>query len=178
VVRQRGEVTNCSHSCFIAGREEAETADATMYDTTWVAGPQWLVPSGQILIGSYQESPEHFKKSIENNELAHYMYGFSPYDDFIINEPLFAFGLQKDPRSFELPSWESKRQKPMLSVWITNSRMVRTDRLGYLQSLQASGITVASYGKWAHTDDPPKDTFYDANWKEFVTYEEPGHIKR
>lgn len=146
---------NCSHSCFIAGPEEAGTADAVMYDSLRTR-PTWSVPSGQILIGTYQESPEHYSLIIQNNELAHYMYGLFPHDDIIVHSHLSEFGLQRDPRSFQLPSWESKRQKPMLSTWIFNYHLERTNRLGYLRDLQASGITVASYGQCGHTHDPPQ----------------------
>ena len=52
-------------------------------------------------------------------------------------------------RHYQLPTWAEKKQRPLMSVWISARTSQRRERL--LARMQVHGVTTSSYGRWLPT---------------------------
>jgi hypothetical protein len=152
-------------------RTVSEAADVVFFNAMDYI-PEWPKPPGQLWVGSYWESPDHY--NITNHpavmDAFDYVLSYSFMDDFPLPNMMTDTVRKWRPRTrhLPLPTWEDKRKEPWVSVWISNCGGDTTDRLDYLHRLQAAGVSTASYGMCERTHE---DSFpiSDQAWDDFVT---------
>lgn len=176
---ESGGWTSCPHPCQAVGDYgdtlAAASADVVIFSLPdFRAGAPWKRPPGQLWVGTYFESPDHYPSSKDKRVLGQFnlTMGFSPRDDL----PVFnmIFDTFKDfalVRNYALPSWETKCAKdtPMMSAWISNCGLETNHRLAILEELASHGVTYASYGRCKMTNDAKTavSTLESEDWRRY-----------
>ena len=166
---------NCSIACIAEGAfgdaQAARTADVVIINLLRPDTP-WDRPPGQVWVGSYFESPDHYPALQSAAVLSQFNYtiGFRPDDDF----PVFAMPYDtvahlKTTLKLAIPSLVDKRAQAMMSVWISNCHLDKAGRLALVDDLRAAGVTVASYGRCQQSRPPNVTTAAISQaWKDFA----------
>ena len=131
----------------------------------------WTRPPGQIWLGTYFESPDHYPALRNAPTLARFNYttGYRPDADF----PVFSMvrdtaGLLDVTLAWPLPGHAMKSGRPMMSTWISNCVLDAVGRLRLLTELTSHNVTVASYGKCGlGLEKPQVGPDLDARWREW-----------
>jgi hypothetical protein len=175
-----GTWASCSQPCQAVGEFQdaasAASADVVVLSLQDFSGAPWERPPGQLWVGTYFESPDHYP-NLKNRAVAsqfNVTMGFRPDAEM----PLFGmvYDTFKDYdrlRNFSLPDWEAKRAEDtaMMSVWISNCGIETTHRTTILEGLASHNVTYASYGRCKHTHAPADSLarLTDENWKQYGT---------
>lgn len=148
-----GNFTECDNACVAVGEygdvDAAATADVVVVNLMSPHTP-WPRPPGQLWVGTYFESPDHYPTLRSAAVLAAFNYttGYRPDADFpLFNMVQDTAQLINRTRSWPLPSHAVKRGRPMMSTWISNCQVESLGRLKLLDQLVQHNVSLASYGK-------------------------------
>lgn len=157
-----GNFTGCALPCEAAGENgnvsAAAAADVVVINMMSPSTP-WTRPPGQIWLGTYFESPDHYPYLRNAATLAKFNYttGYRPDADFPI------FSMVRDTGAslnltlpWPLPRHALKRRHAMMSTWISNCHLDSLDRLSLLTKLAGHNVTVASYGRCGPSQVKPR----------------------
>lgn len=157
---------SCPHRCALVPQASAPTADAVILSAA-APPPAWPKPPGQLWVGVYFESPDHYPLS---RDVARYnlTMGFSPFDDeLLLNMIHETFKHFEATSKWAVPTWEEKRRSPLMSVWMSNCGRDTTGRAQTLIELAALGVTMASYGRCMKSAEPVAN--WSEEWSKFAT---------
>ena len=180
-----GNFTGCDSPCeavpaSYGNASAAASADVVVVDLMHPHTP-WDRPAGQVWVGTYFESPDHYPALRDAATLAQFNYttGYRPDADFP------NFNMVRDTGqhvagmvAWPLPAHAAKRRHPMLSTWISNCELDSLGRLRLLDELAGHNVSIASYGKCgpgqaAATVGPD----LDARWHDWAVAGGPGAEK-
>jgi hypothetical protein len=178
-------LTGCDRPCVsVGGYGNATTAagaDVVVINMMDPAAPPWARPPGQLWVGAYFESPDHYQTLRDASRLSRFNYttGYRPDADF----PLFT--MVQDTASnlnrtlaWPIPSYELKQRQAMMATWISNCDIDTTGRLALLDSLALQNVTIASYGKCGPgRTGPAMDPALDRVWRDWAATGGPGAQK-
>ena len=148
-----GNFTGCDRPCQAVGTygdvAAAATADVVVIN---LMSPrtQWARPPGQVWVGTYFESPDHYPSLRNAATLAAFNYttGYRPDADFpVFNMVLDTASHLNKTLAWSLPAYSLKQGRPMLATWISNCHIDAIGRLPLLADLDRHNVTIASYGK-------------------------------
>jgi len=178
--------TECDRACDPVGRygDVAAAAQADVVIFNLMAPPQrpfWPRPPGQLWVGTYFESPDHYPSLRNASILAQFNYtmGYRPDADF----PLFNMVLDtaKDVNktlAWPLPPYHLKQGRPMMATWISNCLVDTLGRLPLLDELEARNVSIVSYGRCGPGLAKPKvGPDLNACWRKWATTGGPGAEK-
>lgn len=173
-----GAWSSCRQPCEALGSYgdaySAAVADVVVLSLQNFNGVPWTRPANQLWIGSYFESPEHYPSLEDPNIMQHFNLttGFRPDADL----PVFGmvYDTFKDFRrvaNYTLPDWKQKRMQgmAMMSVWISNCGIDKTQRMDILDELASLNVSYASYGTCRNTHAPKAALLRLSNddWRRF-----------
>jgi len=170
-----GNFTGCDRPCTAIGAygnaSAAAEADVVIVNLMQPATP-WVRPPGQLWVGTYFESPDHYAPLRNARLLAQFNYtsGYRPDADFPV------FNMVRDTakwldktRAWPLPTFAAKRARPMLATWVSNCVLDGVGRLPLLAELARHNVSVASYGKCGPNQATPGlGADMDPRWREWA----------
>jgi hypothetical protein len=169
-------LTGCDRPCVNVGgygnATAAAAADVVVINMMDPRAPPWTRPPGQLWVGAYFESPDHYPTLRDAGRLSRFNYttGYRPDADF----PLFT--MVRDTASnvnmtlaWPIPTYELKRRHTMLATWVSNCFVDTTGRLELLGALAQHNVSITSYGKCGPgRATPALDPALDPAWRDWA----------
>jgi len=158
----------------------AATADVVVVNLMSPETP-WTRPPGQVWVGTYFESPDHYPILRDAATLAKFNYttGYRPDADFPNFNMVRDTGQHIDKmQAWPLPAHALKQRHPMLATWISNCQLDSLGRLRLLGELARRNVSIASYGRCGPGQAAPKvGPDLDPTWHEWAAAGGPGAEK-
>jgi len=181
-----GNFTGCDRPCEAFGTygDAAAAADANVVVFNLMEPPKrppWPRPPGQLWVGTYFESPDHYPSLRSAPVLAQFNYtaGYRPDADFpLFNMVLDTAKHMKKTMAWPLLPYNLKQGRPMMATWISNCAIDTLGRLPLLADLARHNVSIASYGRCgpgrAKSEVGPD---LDPRWREWAATSGPGAEK-
>jgi len=179
-----GSFAGCDRPCEAVGGNgnvsAAASADVVVINMMRPDAP-WTRPPGQIWVGTYFESPDHYPTLRDAATLARFNYtsGYRPDADFpIFNMVRDTGGSLHVTLAWPLPGHALKCRHPMMSTWISNCHLDSLSRLRLLTELVRHNVTVSSYGRCGPGHASPlMGPDLDPRWRDWAAAGGPGAEK-
>lgn len=179
-----GNFTGCDRPCEAVGdygdAAAAAGADVVVVNLMQPATP-WARPPGQVWVGTYFESPDHYPSLRDARILSQFNYtsGYRPDADFpIFNMVRDTAKWLNDTLAWPLPSFEAKAARPALATWISNCVLDGVGRLPLLAGLAEHNVSIASYGRCGPNRAKPEiGPDMDPRWRDWAARKGRGAEK-
>jgi hypothetical protein len=162
---------NCSFLPASGNAGATQEADVVVFDAH--SRPPIERRKHQTWVGYYWEAPDTNHAILQDAahmSLFDYMIGFMPYDDVFLPSMVYdTFKYFNTTKNWQRPSFEQKKVRALMSVWMSNCHMQLSQRVEYLAELKRNGVTVASYGACERTSEPAVPNTADKmTWENFA----------
>ena len=141
----------------------------------------WSRPPGQVWVGTYFESPDHYPYLRDAATLAKFNYttGYRPDADFpvftMVRDTAYLINVTL---AWPLPGHALKRRLPMMSTWISNCVLDGVGRLRLLTELARHNVTMSSHAKCGPgLQKPGLGPTLDPRWRDWGASNGPGAEK-